>query len=289
MKFFRAATVFACLFFPVATAPAASSEVPAPQVQWRALEPGLELARVALSVIPEPVPGQAKGSVAAPVTASVTLARVDPAQFDFSLYMASEKGSKTLAEIGESENFAVAINAGMYQFDRLTSTGYLRGPSHTNNNHIAANFGAFFVAGPRDKNLPPARMLDRHADNWQTAVTQYELVMQNFRMATASGRVIWKQAERRHSVAAMSEDADGRILFILCATPVPAADFLKALQELPLRLATVMYLEGGSEAALLLNAGGVKTVEAGRHISGLWGGSAALTLPNVLGVRRKAR
>ena len=245
------------------------------------------MARVALSFIPEPVHGQAEGTPQPPVAASAMLVRIDPAQFDFSLYMASEKGPKTLAEICASENFIVAINAGMYRLDGLTSTGYLRGPSHTNNSHMAGNFGAFFVAGLRDKSLPPARMLDRNEHDWETAVTQYDLVMQNFRMATASGRVIWKQAERRHSVAAMSEDADGRILFIMCPTPLPATDFLKALQEFPLRLATVMYLEGGSEAALLLNAGGIKTVEAGRHISGLWGGSAALPLPNVLGVRRR--
>lgn len=287
MKCFRAAAVFACLLFPAATALAATSEVPGQNVQWRTVEQGLELAQVDFSFIP--APGQREGGLAAPVAASASLVRIDPGQFDFFLYMASEKGMKTLAEIGESENFAVAINAGMYRLDRQTSTGYLRSPSHTNNGHIATNLGAFFVAGPSDKQLPPARLLDRSAHDWQTAITQYGLVMQNFRMATASGRVIWKQAERRHSVAAMSEDADGRILFILCATPVPVTDFLKALQEFPLHLATVMYLEGGSEAALLLNAGGVKNVVAGRYFSGLWGGSAALSLPNVLGVRRRAK
>lgn len=289
MQFFRAATVMACCLFLMAVPGRAAEPGQTVAVPWQSLEPGLELARVPVSFVPTvesgahentPVPGSIS------VTASVL--RIDPTKFEFSLYMASEKALRAFGDIGNTENFVAAINAGMYQRDQRTSTGYLRGPGHINNGHVAANFGAFFMAGPKDGTLPPARLLDRYADDWQTAFTEYGLVMQNFRMTTSTGRVVWKQAERHHSVAAMGQDAEGRVLFILCAAPVPAMDFMTALIGMPLGLGTVMYLEGGSEAALYLNAGGIKSVEAGRHISGLWGGSAGLMLPNVLGVRRKA-
>ena len=88
-------------------------------------------------------------------------------------------------------------------------------------------------------------------------------------------------------MAALSQDASGRVLFLLCPDPVPAAEYMAALLRLPLGIRSVMYLEGGSEAALLINAGGVSTVEAGRHVSGLWGGSANLMLPNILGIRKR--
>ena len=216
----------------------------------------------------------------------VTVLRIDPAQFAFSLYMASEKGPKLLPEIGKSEDFAAAINAGMYLPDRLTSTGYLRDTAHANNARIAAGFGAFFVAEPRAKGLPRALLLDRQKDDWQQALNQYSLVMQNYRMTTPEGRVIWKQGSSPHSVAALSQDAAGNILFLFCPAPVFAGDFMTALLHLPLGIRSVMYLEGGTDAALLIRAGGIDSVQTGRHASGLWGGG--LNLPNVLGIRRRA-
>lgn len=288
----RVFSVVVCCFgllFPAFAIPAAALDPAGRSIAWKTLEPGLEHARVAVSFTPSAIDDEDRAPAPLPVSATVSLVRIDPARFDFFLYMASEKGGKTLSEIVAGERFAAAINAGMYRTDHLTSTGYLRSPEHINNNHVAANFGAFFVARPEDETLPRARLLDRYEHDWETALTQYGLVMQNYRMATASSRVVWKQTERRHSIAALSEDAAGNILFLLCPDPVPATDFLKALQGLPLALTTVMYLEGGSEAALYVNAGGVNTVEAGRHFSGLWSGSASLPLPNVLGIRRRAQ
>ncbi|SBW05360.1 exported hypothetical protein [uncultured delta proteobacterium] len=235
-----------------------------------------------------PVAAPATGAPAEPMAAATTILRIDPARYAFSLYMASESGLKTLADVCKSEGFTAAINAGMFQRDGLTNTGYLRSRTHSNNAHVAANFGAFFVAEPDNGKPPLARLLDRQTDDWETAIKQHGIVLQNYRMATSGGRVLWKQSERYHSVAALSQDASGRVLFLLCPSPVPAAEYMTALLNLPLGIGTVMYLEGGSEAALFVNAGGVNAVEAGRHSSGLWGGSASLMLPNVLGIRKRA-
>ena len=264
------------------------------EIAWQELEPGLDLARVSVVFAPsglsaEAVPGEATEPPLPQSfqTASTTLLRIDPEKFVFSLYMASERGPKTFGEVGAGEGFVAAVNAGMFHRDRVTSTGYLRSGTHINNGHVAANFGAFFVANPKEAGIPQARVLDRSVNDWKTALERYDLVMQNYRMTAPGGRVIWKQASRIHSVAALSQDAKGRIFFIFCSKPVPAAEYMAALLRLPLNLETVMYLEGGFEAALFLNAGGVNVVEAGRHSSGLWGGSAGLLLPNVLGVRRR--
>ena len=303
--FRRAACVLCCFLILGGAVPASPADSPSParQLPWQPLEKGLDLARMPLTFIPTPRPAAERAnadpaphaspdvSTTAPppqpeaVTATVTVLRIDPELFSFSLYMASENGPKTFAELGESEQFAAAINAGMFLPDGLTNTGYLRSATHTNNARVAGNFGAFFVAEPANPKLPPARLLDKHSDDWQGALNAYSIVMQNYRMTTPGGTVIWKQAERLHSIAALGQDKAGNILFILCPSPVPAADFMKALLRLPFGLGTVMYLEGGSEAALFINAGDVKTVESGPHVRKLWG--ASLSLPNVLGVKRR--
>lgn len=289
MTIFRAAVVCLCfLAFSWAHDARAADEPPA--VVWKTLEPGLELAQVRLCVVSRAKAAEG-GLNASPATfpATLSVVRITPASFAFSLYMASESGSRSLAEVGEHEDFAVAINAGMYLPDRSTSTGYLRSHTHTNNSRVVADFGSFFVAEPFDASLPRALLLDRTRDDWQKALRQYGLVMQNYRMTAPDGRLIWKQGERPHSMAALSQDEAGNVLFLFCPDPVPTTDFMDMVLRLPLGIKSVMYLEGGIDAALLVRAGGVKTVQTGRHASGLWGGGAGLVLPNVLGVRRRAQ
>lgn len=264
---------------------------------WEHLENGLALARVTLQIaVPAPeehtVQDRTDAAVparAVPLAARVSVLRINPDRFSFSLYMASEKGPKPLADICRDEHFVAAINAGMFLPDGMTSTGYLRQGAHVNNGHMAANFGAFFAAMPRNAKLPRARLIDKTAQGWQNILEEYSLVMQNYRMTTPAGRIIWKPAKRPHSIAALSQDEAGNILFIFCADPVPATEFITALLALPLQAASVMYLEGGSEAAMAINAGNVSEMRTGRHASGLWSGGARLEVPNVLGVTRRTR
>lgn len=263
-------------------------------VTWKNLEKGLDIAKISLTfTVPSPFssPASSAEETAAAQTVSVaaiaSVLRIDPALFSFSLYMASEKGRKNMADVCKEENFVAAINAGMFLPDRITNTGYLRQGSHANNPRVAANFGSFFVAGPIKPRLPQALLMDRSTHNWQKALAEYSLVMQNYRMTTPGGHVIWKQAERLHSLAALSQDTAGNILFIFCPDPVPASEFIAALLACPLGAFSVMYLEGGSEAALIINAGGVSEMQTGRHASGLWSGGAKLEVPNVLGIMRR--
>ena len=281
------------LFIGAVSTVAAPASMPE-ALAWRTLEPGLELVRVAVAKQPDADGGAVGIEVEQPVVfvgalpkATILVLRIDPVLFGFSLHMASESGARSLASVGKGENLVAAINAGMYLPDHSTSTGYLRSGTHTNNPHLASGYGAFFVANPKEGVLPPALLLDRNKDDWQTSIHKYDLVMQNYRMTTADGRIIWKQPNRTYSIAALSQDAEGRVLFFLCATPVPALNFITTVLALPLGAKSLMYLEGGSEAALLIRAGDMDMVETGRHPSGLWGGSSNLLLPNVLGVWRR--
>ena len=302
---------FASLLPAIAMASPPAERVTAPQaITWQTLQDGLALAQITLPLqqaaelltphTPEPPnPSKPRRTPTQPVhnagqeTADpppvVTALRIDPKRFEFTLHMASDGKARSLPDLAQGHNLVAAINASMYLPDSITSTGHLRNATHVNNPRVVEKFGAFLVAQPKDPKLPSALLLDRVEDDWQKALGQYSLVVQNYRLNNVQGKVLWAPESPPHSIAALSQDASGNIVFLLCREPVQPAAFAAALLHLPLRLRTIMYLEGGPQAAMLVRAGTVNTVWVGRHISGLWGtsGHPDAVLPNVLGVRAR--
>lgn len=255
---------------------------------WRELEPGMELCVF--------TPASDRFH---PI--NIVVLRLDPEAVDFVLLSASERGeSLSLAEWADSAGLAAAINASMYLPDARTSTGYMRNGEHENNARIVKNFGAFFVAGPRigrgdgphnapDLGLPRARLLDRDEDDWHPLLSEYDVVVQNYRLISAGGRMLWVPGGPSYAVAALGQDRAGRILFIHCREPMTGAEFGEQLQALPLDLRVVMYVEGGPQAGLLVRAGDVNEIWVGRHVADfLTSGNKAAPLPNVIGARRRA-
>lgn len=243
---------------------------------WQELEPGFSLARFTPNA-----------SSLYPI--SIIVLRLDPEHVEFTLLNASHSGkAASLTEWADAHGLAAAINASMYLPDALTSTGYMRSHEHVNNPRIMTNFGAFFVAGRRDGGKPSATLLDRTQDDWETALHTYDIVVQNYRLISADGRMLWKPDGPSYAAAAIGQDTDGNILFIHSREPMTGADFGNLLLSLPLKLRMAMYVEGGSQASLLVRAGNVDTVWMGRHVADLWtSGNKNAPLPNVLGVRRK--
>lgn len=298
---------------PVRRDPAQGPSAPAQQaIPWQTLQNGLSLAQIPLSIMPPvslPFPGTpphtadsapSQHNATPPSLApspdnaqqlpAVTALRIDPKYFTFTLHMASDDKARSLPDLAQRHGLAAAINASMYLPDNVTSTGHLRNATHVNNPRVVEKFGAFLVAQPKDPKLPRAALLDRAEDDWQKALNQYSLVVQNYRLNSAQGKVLWSPEGPPHSIAALSQDKSGNILFLLCREPVQPAAFATALLHLPLGLRTIMYLEGGPQAAMLVRSGDVDQVWVGRHISGLWGtsGHQDAVLPNVLGIRPRA-
>lgn len=242
---------------------------------WKELESGLEYAEFETD---------ADGS-------SITALRIDPARFEFVLGMRSEDGgeARPLAEWAKELDLVAAINASMYLPDGKTSTGYLRMGDHVNNPRIAKRFGAFFVAAPKRDGLPEAAIIDRDAPGFPGLMEDYNLVAQNYRMINAQRRILWQPGGPLYAISAVGQDGGGRILFLHSKTPVEAYAFARRLLELPLDVRTVMYVEGGAQAGLL-----VRTEELFRDLAPLHAPSLFVTgnlrasLPNVLGVRRKS-
>ena len=244
------------------------------RADWRELEPGLLFGEFQLTE------GDAR----------LTVLRIDPASFEFTLCSRSQDGgpSRQLNQWGEQYNLVAAINASMYLPDASTSTGYMRQGSHVNNGRVVQRFGAFFVAGPDEPTLPQAAILDRDAPLWRQQIDHYALVIQNYRMINADRRILWSPGGPHYSISAVAQDGDGQILFMHCRQPVEAYSFAQQVLHLPLNVRTVMYVEGGGQAGLLVRSAALTRELVGLSPSGLLvTGDLRAVLPNVLGARRK--
>ena len=244
------------------------------RADWRELEPGLLFGEFQLN------DGDARLSVL----------RIDPAYFDFTLCTRSQDSgpSRPLNEWGEQYNLSAAINASMYLPDGSTSTGYMRQGDHTNNGRIVQRFGAFFVAGPDEPGLPLAAIIDRDNPLWRQQMERYSLVIQNYRMINADRRILWSPGGPHYSISAVAQDGEGQILFMHCRQPVEAYAFAQQVLHLPLNVRTVMYVEGGGQAGLLVRSAALTRELIGLSPSGLLvTGDLRAVLPNVLGARRK--
>ncbi|MDR2695523.1 MAG: phosphodiester glycosidase family protein [Deltaproteobacteria bacterium] len=245
---------------------------------WQELEAGLQFAALASS--------QAESA------ANIDVLRIDPALFTFSLHSSGAGGpaSRSLAAWAEQEDLVLAINASMYLPDYVTSTGYLRYGAHVNNPRIHGKFGAFFVAGPDTPDLPQAAILDRERDPWAAHLPRYRLVVQNYRLIDTEGKTLWLPGGPEHSIAAVGQDRQGHILFIHCRVPMTGEAFAAALLRAPLALRSLMYVEGGSQAAMLVRCPRLRRLWIGQSsVAFLHPPGNGSALPNVLGARRRGQ
>jgi hypothetical protein len=270
---------------------------PLPEIVWSSLRPGLELGLVPLA-----------GSSGEEEEVSFVFLRFSPWLFSFSLQMASLDGAAHSLR-GWAEKYALlaGINAGMYLPDNLTSTGLMRTREHVNNGHEGSRLGAFFVSEPAGRGLPQADILERDAGGWRNRLASYGQVVQNYRLISGKGRILWPDGGQAHSAAAVGKDSRGRILFILGLQPLSAAAFAGCLKSFPLDLGPVMYVEGGSQAGLfVLETGrdavasrpGASSGPLGDGVLHVWKGrldvfrtegNPAAPLPNIIGVRAMGR
>jgi hypothetical protein len=242
------------------------------------LESGLELGRFPLAGHGAPPP-------------QVLVLRVDPRRWELTLHGLPRGGSSgyTAREWSRREGLAAAINAGLYQEDYRTHSGYMRADgtvfSRGTNSYLSA--AAFDPVNPQD---PPFRIFDLDVDPLAAVLERYRRVVQNLRMIKHPGENRWAPQGRRWSEAALGEDREGRALLIFCGAPLPLDRMIEALLALPLGLVAAQHLEGGSQAQLYLAAGG-QTIELVGGYEGVFTSPdpdrPAWPIPNVIGVRAR--
>lgn len=229
-------------------------------LQWKPLQPGVELA----------------------VVDGLYVVRVDPQRAHLTVALASETagGARTAGQWCRDAKLAVAINAGMFADDQRSNVGYLRHGKHLNNAHfndyrsvVALNPGVAWLDLDREK-----------AD-----LAKYDVVIQNLRLIAGNRRNVWAPNARRWSEAALAIDSRGRLLFLFSRAPFSMRDFNARILALPLDITRAMHLEGGPEASLSIHVPGVDLDLCGSFETGFREDDANAqqwAIPNVLGVSR---
>lgn len=245
-------------------------------VSWTPVDKGLDMG---VSTIPS-----ADG-----FSGTLRILRINPQYYTLRIYSASQEGqSHTLREWVRRHGLVAAINAGMYAQDGVTGIGYLRTGKIINNGRAVSSMGVFFAAGPLLPDLPEVLFLERPSREERKQLEAYETVVQNYRLLSHDRRIQWTKEGSAHAIAAVGQDGEGRVLFIYLAEPVTCIYFSKVLLSLNADIRSVMYVEGGREAGLLLNSGKGIALWGDRNAAGfLPAGGLELPLPNIIGVKRR--
>jgi len=268
-----------CLFLALCLPPAAALGAGAKNA-WRTLEPGLEL-----------------GAFVAPVAArsgdsTVRVVRVDPEKWELVLLNTSAPGEgdlHTAREWCERHGCAAAINASMYQTDYRRSVSLMRTRDHVNNSYVSKD-NTVLAFDRLDGDVPPVQIIDRTCQDFPSVSKSYGTLVQSIRMISCRGNNVWEQQKRRYSTAAVAMDGAGRLLMIHCRSPYSTHDFIDILLGLPLDIVNAMYVEGGPESQLAVDAGGERHEFVGSFESGFLESDLnrrAWPIPNVVAVRAR--
>ena len=164
------------------------------------------------------------------------------------------------------------------------NTGYLRDGDHVNSRH-RNGYKSLLAFNPKPgKTLPPVRIfdLDQPGILIDSIEKVYGTVIQNLRLIKRPGINVWNRQSQIWSEAALAEDKQGRIIFLLCETPVTMHDFNKILLSSDMEIVAAQHLDGNAPAQLYLKTGGTELMlyeEPGPE----------LPLPNIIGIRPKTQ
>jgi len=247
---------------------------------WRKVDNGLFL-------------GQFDPFYEAPVKDSkIIILKINPTYYSFKLLCASELGGIRLTpkEWCKKYNLIAAINAGMYQKDRLTNVGYMKNYSHLNNPRLNSTYKAVLAFNRVDFNAPEIQIIDLKCQDFEKWRPKYQTFIQGIRMISCNQENVWSKQDRRWSLAVLGGDKEGNVLFILSEAPYSGYDFNNMLLSLPLSIFNATYLEGGPEASLYFSATGTELEKVGIYGTGFNGSavrSGAYPIPNVIGIIKK--
>ncbi|MEM7370806.1 MAG: phosphodiester glycosidase family protein [Bacteroidota bacterium] len=221
----------------------------------------------------------------------ISIVKVDPAVFDLTLCSAKELKSEAqpIQKWVENHDLLVAINAGMYQQDFLTSVGFMKNYSFVNQGRKNKD-NTILAFNRKTRTVPPAQIIDLTCQSWEELKDQYDSFVQSIRMIDCEQKNRWGQQQRYWSTAAIAVDQEGAMLFIHSRTPWSVRDFISILQHLPLNIHNAMYLEGGPEASLYLDHPSKQLARVGSYETGFWesdGNRDFWPIPNVIGIKRK--
>jgi len=224
----------------------------------------------------------------------ITLIRIDPKYYSFKLLCASEKNKlrMTAREWCQKYNLISAINAGMFQADRITNVGYMKNFNHINNARLNNNYKALLAFNPIDATVPEIQIIDMKCQDFERLRDKYQTLIQGIRMVSCRQENVWQKQDKMWSIAAFGIDKSRNGLFIFTESHYSVHDFTNILLSLPVSLYNAMYLEGGPEATLYFSSYGVEFEKIGSYETGSdeeHFPKIARPIPNVISIVRKFR
>ncbi len=222
----------------------------------------------------------------------IRVLRIDPEFFKFKLLNASAQAiPKRYSTKGWAKRFnlVAAINASMYQADRIKSVSLMKTVGHINNKWFSKD-RTLLAFDPKDSTLPKVQILDRDCQNVPKLRKNYQTLIQSIRMISCDGKNVWENKNKIWSTSAIGMDSQGNILFIHSRSPYSTHDLIEILLKLPINIKRAMYVEGGSEAQMYINSKGTEYQFVGSYSTRSNETNAntiAWPIPNVVGIVRK--
>ncbi len=225
----------------------------------------------------------------------LAILRMDPAQFQFDLFTATQHDSipKSVQKWSDSFHLMVAFNAGMYDLNKpLISRAYLQNGKHLNNGQLLEDFNLMMALGPKPKRQRSnIEVLDLTCANWEQEKNNFKGFAQGLRMIDCNASpMYWKKKIQSCSMLVAAEDQKGWFYLIFTRSPYTHNQMIDFMKQMPGGLHDAIYLEGGPETSLLINVNGHHIKKVGSWVSTTWESDANKhfwPLPNIVGVRKK--
>ena len=195
-------------------------------VSWQPVTPGVEYAKVG----------------------SFHLVRIDTKAATFTAYSVGDGGgpSQTAAQWSASKHASVVFNAGMFEPDQVTHTGYFSVGTKVNSRTWWPTYKSVLVQHGKVTELRDAE-----------GPVQGSMVVQNLRLIRRPGVNVWSPTKRAWSESALAVLSDDKLLAIFSRVPLTMPDFNQQVLALGLGVVAAMHLEGGPEASLSVHGGGI--------------------------------
>jgi hypothetical protein len=220
----------------------------------------------------------------------VTLVHVDPERYEFRLLTAERHGAPRTAEqwLGEFDLLGV-INASMYM-PNLRSTGLMIDDDKLNNPAVNPRFQGVFAFGARDEADPPVVFTGTDCEGFDLDElrARYRSVVQNYRLLDCEGTPLHWEDRKLYSAAAIGLDRRGWVVFVHSGSPSRTQDLARWLAQPKWGLVAAHFVEGGTDASLLVQTERAKVAVIGGYEGGI-GGRSFQAVPNVIGFVSRTR
>ena len=225
----------------------------------------------------------------------ISILKIVPKNYTFHLFAASEyeKTLRTARQWADKFNLNAVFNAGMYSYKFFRKNiGYMKNYNHYNNKKVDVNLNGIIAFNPNKKNIAYFKIFDLSCHKIDEIKQNYNSIIQGMRMIDCNGNAVsWNRNKKMiSSILAISTDKSGNVLLFFTRSPYNVNDMISMMLELPLQINAAIYLEGGPETSLALNANDLIFDRFGSYVSVYRENdtnSRYFKLPNVIGIKKK--